>query len=131
MKKPPIKNVMTNQRRRPLTSPRSAANTPHWQVTDDRTRTVVLTAANGRSRWLVASCQTAGPWTARIVKYIAKRAAKNISSEESQTMVPTPTTLGRLAGPPCGVAAGADAVAVATGCILPGPAPASDPDPPD
>jgi hypothetical protein len=33
-----------------------------------------------------------------IVKYIANRAAKNISSEESQTMVPTLTRLGLLAG---------------------------------
>jgi predicted nucleotide-binding protein (sugar kinase/HSP70/actin superfamily) len=30
------------------------------------------------------------------VKYIAKRAAKNINSEESQTIVPTATRLGRL-----------------------------------
>jgi hypothetical protein len=30
------------------------------------------------------------------VKYIAKSAAKNINSEESQTMVPTATRLGRL-----------------------------------
>jgi hypothetical protein len=33
-----------------------------------------------------------------IVKYIANRAAKNISSEDSQTMVPTLTRLGLLAG---------------------------------
>jgi hypothetical protein len=30
------------------------------------------------------------------VKYIAKRAAKNINSEESQMIVPTATRLGRL-----------------------------------
>jgi hypothetical protein len=30
------------------------------------------------------------------VKYIAKRAAKNINSEASQTIVPTATRLGRL-----------------------------------
>jgi hypothetical protein len=33
--------------------------------------------------------------TARIVKYDANRAAKNISSLESQMMVPTLTMLGR------------------------------------
>ena len=36
--------------------------------------------------------------TERTVKYIANRAAKNISSEDSQTMVPTLTRLGLLAG---------------------------------
>jgi hypothetical protein len=30
------------------------------------------------------------------VKYIAKSAAKNMSSEESQTIVPTATKLGRV-----------------------------------
>src|SRR3954447_20914762 len=35
-------------------------------------------------------------WTARIVKYIANRPAKNISSLESQTMVPTLTMFGRV-----------------------------------
>ena len=33
-----------------------------------------------------------------IVKYIANSAAKNISSEDSQTMVPTLTRFGLLAG---------------------------------
>ncbi len=33
-----------------------------------------------------------------MVKYIANRAAKNISSEDNQTMVPTLTKLGLLAG---------------------------------
>ncbi|GAA2161134.1 hypothetical protein GCM10009845_10540 [Pedococcus bigeumensis] len=37
--------------------------------------------------------------TERIVKYIANRPAKNISSLESQTMVPTDTMLGRDTGP--------------------------------
>ena len=54
--------------------PRSAAKTPIWQVTDDSTRTVVLTEANGRLRWAVASAQTCGPWTARTVKYMANSA---------------------------------------------------------
>jgi hypothetical protein len=37
--------------------------------------------------------------TERIVKYIANSAAKNISSEDNQMMVPTLTRLGLLAGP--------------------------------
>jgi len=44
----------------------------------------------------VDSSQTFGPCTARVVKYIANKAAKNINSEESQTIVPTATRLGRL-----------------------------------
>ena len=36
--------------------------------------------------------------TDRIVKYIANSAAKNISSEESQTIVPTAVVSGREAG---------------------------------
>jgi len=44
----------------------------------------------------VDSSQTLGPCTARVVKYIANKAAKNINSEESQTIVPTATRLGRL-----------------------------------
>jgi hypothetical protein len=40
--------------------------------------------------------QISGPCTARVVKYIAKSAAKNISSLESQTIVPTATILGRV-----------------------------------
>jgi hypothetical protein len=42
------------------------------------------------------SAQTLGPCTARVVKYIAKSAAKNINSLESQTIVPTATKFGRL-----------------------------------
>ena len=44
----------------------------------------------------VDSDQIAGPWAARVVKYIANSAAKNISSLESQTIVPTATALGRV-----------------------------------
>ena len=36
--------------------------------------------------------------TDRTVKYIANSAAKNISSEDSQTIVPTAVVSGRLAG---------------------------------
>jgi hypothetical protein len=49
------------------TCPRSAANTPIWQVTDDSTSTTVLTVENGRlssSVWVSQTCGT----TERIVK---------------------------------------------------------------
>jgi hypothetical protein len=45
---------------------------------------------------LVDSSQISGPCTARVVKYIAKSAAKNINSDESQTIVPTATRFGRF-----------------------------------
>ena len=72
----------------------------------------MLTAANGTFSSAVFCSQSAG-LTDRIVKYDAKRAAKNISSLESQMMVPTLTMLGRSwcpwrreAGMVCAVATG-------------------------
>ena len=68
--------------------PRSTANTPSWQVTLDSSSTVVLIEARVRSR---CAWGQGWPWplsTERMVKYIANSAAKNISSEDSQTMVP-------------------------------------------
>src|SRR6516225_8105763 len=105
----PMKKVSTYHSRRPhlLTcqirpdrriSPRSTANTPIWQVTLDSSSTVVLVTASAMFRWAPGH---GWPWllsTARIVKYIANSAAKNMSSEDSQTMVPTLTRFGRLAG---------------------------------
>ena len=76
------------------TWPRSAAKTPSWQVSDDSTRIVVLTAANTTLRCWVFCAQSTG-LTERIVKYDANRAAKNISSLDSQMIVPTLTMLGR------------------------------------
>jgi hypothetical protein len=55
--------------------------------------------------------------TARIVKYDAKRAAKNISSLESQMIVPTLTMLGR-SWCPWSREAGIVVEAVATGAIM-------------
>jgi hypothetical protein len=55
---------------------------------------IVNGSAYVTSRWSVCSCQKAGPVAARIEKYIANRAAKNISSLESQMIVPTLTMLG-------------------------------------
>src|SRR4051812_16452725 len=93
----PITNVRKNHRRNECTSPRSAANTPIWQVTEDATRMIVKVSAYGTlscsewiSHWLLPSAD------ARIEKNIANNAAKNISSLESQTIVPTLTMLGRV-----------------------------------
>ena len=49
------------------TWPRSAAKTPSWQVSDDSTRTVVLTEANGMLSSAVFWSQSSG-LTERIVK---------------------------------------------------------------
>src|SRR5438309_2975910 len=109
-------NVITNQRRSFFTSPRSAAKTPSWQVSEESTRIVVLTDANGTFKCWFWLCQKAVPVTDRRVKYIAKRAAKNISSELNQMMVPTLTRFGRLTdGCACPVST---AVAVATTDIM-------------
>src|SRR4051794_5237241 len=98
MKTAPMKNVRMYQNRKPATSPRSAAKTPSWHVTDDRIRTIVNGAAVLRSRTTPLAGQT-GSLIERIVKYIANSAAKNMSSLDSQTMVPTLTTLGRVNEP--------------------------------
>ena len=54
--------------------------------------------AKGRLSFSVCSAQRSAR-TDRSWKYTAKRPAKNISSEDNQTMVPTATMLGRVAGP--------------------------------
>ena len=59
---------------------------------------MVLSVANGTFNKPVDSSQIFGPWTERVVKYIAKRAAKNINSLDNQTIVPTATKFGRLLG---------------------------------
>ena len=67
----------------------------------------------------VDSSQIAGPCTARVVKYIAKSAAKNINSLDSQTMVPTATTFGfEILCMDAGSAAGLETVLV-MGEIIP------------
>ena len=55
---------------------------------------MVVKAAKGMLSSSVDSPQITGPCTARVVKYIAKSAAKNINSLDSQTIVPTATTFG-------------------------------------
>ncbi len=63
-------------------------------MTDESTRITVFVVENGMLSSSV-SCAHSSGLTARIVKYAAKSAAKNISSEESHTIVPTLTMLGR------------------------------------
>src|SRR5579863_10419116 len=124
--------------------PRSTANTPIWQVTLDNTRTVVFVEPSGRFRCAIGHGR---PWplsTDRIVKYIANSAAKNISSLDSQMMVPTLTRFGLLAGPRGTGVSVTDAVATKViittprrgsapdpriSCALPGGLPPGPPDP--
>ena len=76
----------------------------------------MLHAANTTLRCWVFSAQSTG-LTDRIVKYDANRAAKNISSLESQMIVPTLTMLGRSEWP-WSREAGIVVEAVATGAIM-------------
>src|SRR5581483_11851528 len=114
----PIRKEITYHRRSLRTSPRSAANTPSWQVTLDSTRTIVLNESNGRLRCVCGHSPPPALVTDLIVKYIANNAAKNMSSDDNQTIVPTLTRLGRLAR-----ARGAVSIAdaVATGSIITAP----------
>ncbi|GAA3148979.1 hypothetical protein GCM10010466_44870 [Planomonospora alba] len=66
--------------------------------------------------------------TDRMVKYIANSAAKNMSSEDSQTIVPTLTRSGLL--DECAVVFVEIADAVATGSIIAAPPVGSPHDPP-
>src|SRR3954470_643194 len=109
------------------TWPRSAANTPSWQVNEDSTRIVVLTAAKGTLSFSVFCAQSSG-LTDRIVKYDANRAAKNISSLDSQMIVPTLTMLGR-SWCPCSREAGIVVEAVATRSLCPDVSRAGTPTP--
>src|SRR4051794_12656641 len=84
-------------------------------------------AAVFRSRTTPFAGQT-GSLTDRIVKYMANSDAKNISSLESQTIVPTLTTLGRVSEPRDGTFS--RAVAEATAGILAGCARRKGHDPP-
>src|SRR6201995_5214324 len=105
----PIRNVSTYHSRRPhldtlkrlpirRTWPRSTANTPIWQVTLDSSNTVGLIDPSRTSRCAPGQWMPSPFSTERTVKYIANSAAKNISSEDSQMIVPTLTRFGRLAG---------------------------------
>jgi len=72
----------------------SAANTPNWAVNDEATRIKVFTRANGTFRIAVSASQISGELALRL-KYMANRAAKNITSLPSHTIVPTEVALGR------------------------------------
>src|SRR5690625_5518835 len=73
---------------------RSAAKTPNWQVTELSTRMVVLPMTNGTVSFAVSTGHNSGT-VDRIEKYMANMPAKNMSSLESHTIVPTETLLGR------------------------------------
>ncbi|GGZ66879.1 hypothetical protein GCM10010371_28680 [Streptomyces subrutilus] len=76
----------------------------------------MFVAEKGRFKAEACSVQYSAPVTDLRVKYIAKRAAKNISSELNQMMVPTLTRFGRLTvGCACPVST---VVAVATTDIM-------------
>ncbi|GHI90095.1 hypothetical protein Sxan_74590 [Streptomyces xanthophaeus] len=77
---------------------------------------MVFVAEKGRFKAEASAVQYSAPVTDRRVKYIAKRAAKNISSELNQMMVPTLTRFGLLTvGCACPVST---VVAVATTDIM-------------
>src|SRR3954469_21531522 len=116
----PMKNVIANQNRRPPASPRSAANTPSWQVTLESTRMIVNGAAVLRSSTTPSAGQL-GWLTDRTVKYMANSEAKNISSLDSHTIVPTLTTLGLIRDPCDGTFSRAEADAT-EGILAGGPA---------
>src|SRR6266571_8127395 len=97
-----------------FTWPRSIANTPIWQVTLESSSTRVLVVASGILSLTGGQGLPRPMSTERIVKYMPNSAAKNISSEDSQTIVPTLTRLGRLVG----VRGVTSVVAVATGPLL-------------
>ena len=77
---------------------------------------IVFVVAKGMFSFAVSTSHSSG-LIARIVKYMANSAEKNISSDESQTIVPTLTMFGRLTPTEVGVVSTA-AVAVATGGIV-------------
>src|SRR5437764_7037437 len=86
--------VTMYHRRRPNTSPRSAANTPHWQVNDEATKMIVNGSEYGMSTSAGGGGHSGEEFWAFTVKNMANRPAKNISSLDSQTIVPTLTMLG-------------------------------------
>src|SRR6516164_6008285 len=107
--------------------PRSTAKTPIWHVTLDSSSTTVLIVPSVRSRCAPGQGRPSPLSTERMVKYIANNAAKNMSSEDSHTMVPTLTRFGLLAGERGGVCV---ADAVATKAIITTPRRRAPPDPP-
>src|SRR5690349_13782664 len=95
----------------------SAFQTPSWHQTELTTRTSVLTLEKGTFSFSgpVTHCSGA---TDLIVKYIANSPAKNISSLDSQTIVPTEAMFGRLTTACVGAVSTADAVATQSSMAL-------------
>src|ERR671921_848172 len=98
----------------------SAFHTPSWHQTELTTRTSVLTLENGTLSFSGPVTHCSGT-TDRMVKYIANSPAKNISSLESQTIVPTEAMFGRLTTPCVGPVSTADAVATESSMALTAP----------
>src|ERR1700759_4992314 len=93
---------------------RSAFQTPIWHQIELTTRTIVLQVAKGTLSLAGSVTQRAGT-TDRMVKDMANSPAKNISSLDSQTMVPTDVIFGRFTGACAGAS---KVVAVATAVII-------------
>ncbi|GLW10545.1 hypothetical protein Misp01_56730 [Microtetraspora sp. NBRC 13810] len=89
---------------------------------------IVLTVAKGMFRCASGQGSPCPMLTDRMVKYIANSAAKNMSSEDSHTIVPTLTRLGRRDG--CAAVVVVTADAVATGSIIAASVAGSPHDPP-
>ena len=62
-------------------------------MNEDATRIKVLVNANGKFKISVSDAQISGELPLRL-KYMANRAAKNITSEPNQTIVPTEVAFG-------------------------------------
>src|SRR5699024_12770354 len=75
-----------------------AACVPHWDVNELITKMTVLMVAKTGSSSAVLSSHRVGE-VERSVKYIANRPPKNITSDDSQTLVATALKLGRTAKP--------------------------------
>jgi hypothetical protein len=73
---------------------RSAAKTPNWAVKDEATRIRVFIKANGTFNISVPTDQISGELALKL-KYMANKAAKNMTSLPSHTIVPTEVALGR------------------------------------
>jgi predicted Fe-S protein YdhL (DUF1289 family) len=74
---------------------RSAAKTPNWAVNEEATRINVFISAKGTFKIWVSADHISGEF-ARRLKYMANKAAKNMTSLPSQTIVPTEVALGRF-----------------------------------
>src|SRR5699024_12479630 len=70
----------------------------HWAVNELITKMTVLMVAKTGSSSAVLSSHRVGE-VERSVKYIANRPPKNITTDDSQTIVPTALKLGRLGKP--------------------------------